>query len=433
MIKLIYGATLLLLTATALAEETRPTVYDPDPQHLLNRLYTAIATRVEGGERFGVDNVTPFYEPFDDSAQVAALAEELIASKAVLSSLSDLKRALLLHDVWTAFDTAAAFKDRKTLRPLARAVRVLAMDDQSIARLPDNYEAAAKSGAFLRDFNPTNPDRAFLPPDLFDPQGPWVQIGETGTGHPLARMHVDAASARSAFMVFIRCPGGREATLAYLNALNLFRAPFTLSENPIGTRYDPDGKHPVRMDVVRINPQTPQIPAGTIFSLVRQMAVVNDKLQPVMTKITQSVQFRVYKTNDWDFTRDSREAFARSQSPFEITMTRADLLAGRAGGLHRVADDEAFPTLAGIVRLEWTRAQRLKGHVVMPTCPLCHSGSGILSVNTYTARFDRERNLLDRGPSLMPADYPEYQRETTMARKRQRYEWGVLQGLLADD
>jgi hypothetical protein len=426
--KLLQGAAALLMTATALAAEPPPSIYDPNPQHLANRLYAAVAIRTEEGRRFGIDNVTAFHEPFDDSAQVAALADELVANKDLVSSLGDLKRALLLHDVWTAFDVAARVNDRKALRPLARAVRALAMDEQSIARLPDNYADAVRSGAFARDFDPEHPGRAFLPPDLFDPRGPWVQIDELGLGI-IAPMHVNAVAARSAFMVFIRCPGGREATLNYLNTLNLYRAPLTLVPDPIGTQYDPNGNRTVRVDVARFNPQTPQFPAGTIFALVRQMAVVSDALQPAATKITQSIQFRVYKTTDFDYSlRDIRENFARSQLPFEIVMTRRDLLKSHAGGLHRVAENESFFT--GDIMMEWKRTQVLTGPVVLSTCVGCHLGPGILSVNTYTQFDGRPSRSLN--PSLLPATETDNQWRSTLDNKKSRYEWGLLQGILTE-
>ena len=430
--KVLLGAALILtVTATALADEAPPAVYDPDPQHVFNRLYAAIAVRTEGGKRFGIDNVTAFSERFDDSAQVAALADELVARKDLVTSLGELKRSLLLHDVWTAFDVAALFDDRKALRPLARAVRVLAMDEQSIARLPDNYADAVLSGAFAKDFDPQHADRAFLPADLFDPQGPWIQLGEMGVDL-VAPMHVSAVGARSAFMVFIRCPGGREATLGYLNTLNLYRAPLALVQDPIATAYEPSGERPVRSDVVMLDRKTPQFPPGTVVALVRQMAVVNNKLQPVMTRITQSIQFRVYKTTDWDWSRDARENFQKSQHPFEVTMTRADLLARRTGGLHQLADDETSQELTGSVRMEWTRAQKLRGPVVMSTCLRCHGGPGIFSVNAYSGLFDDSRRRA-LNPSLIPSVDPDYQRQTTMSRKMQRYDWGLLQGILTAD
>jgi hypothetical protein len=424
------AAPFLLVTATVLADEAPPAIYDQDPQHISNRLYAAIAIRTEGGKRFGIDSVTPFYEPFDDSAQVAALADELVARKDLLSSLGELKRSLLLHDVWTAFDMAASFNDRKALGPLARAVGALAMDEQSIARLPDNYADAVRSGSFARDFDPEHEERAFLPANLFDPQGPWILVGETGADL-VAPMHVAAVSARSAFMVFIRCPGGREATLGYLKTLNLYRAPFELIQDPVGTAYEARGERPVRLDAIMLNRKTPQLPPGTVVALVRQMAVVNDRLQPVMTRITQSIQFRVYKTIDWDWSRDARENFDRTQHPFEITITRADLFERRSGGLHQLAADETSQELTGSVRMEWTRAQKLRGPVVMSTCIRCHGAPGVFSVNTYSGRFDDSRRRA-LNPSLLPSDDPDYQRRATMERKVQRYDWGLLKGILLE-
>lgn len=244
-------------------------------------------------------------------------------------------------------------------------------------------------------------------------------------------MHVNAVAARSAFMVFVRCPGGRASTLDYLNTLNLYRTPLALIEDPIGIEYDPRGERQIRTNVIMLNPQTPQLPKGTIVALVRKMAVVNDMLQPVMTRITQSIQFRVYKTNDWDWSRSTRENFESSQRPFEITMTRRDLLARREGGLHQLSDSETAQEFSGSVGMDWTRAMKLRGPVVMSTCVRCHGRPGVFSVNTYVGMFDDSR----RGalnPSLTPADDTYDQHAATMDKKRQRYDWGVLHGILVD-
>jgi hypothetical protein len=229
-------------------------------------------------------------------------------------------------------------------------------------------------------------------------------------------------------MMFVKCPGGREATLQYLNALNLYRAPFTLTADPIGMRYSPNGNRPVRTDAVRLNEQTPQFPAGTVFALVRQMMIVDDTLQPAATKITQSVQFRVYISTDFDYSRDLRESFARSQRTFELAMTRRDLLAARAGGLRQIASDETGQDLVGSVHMDFDRAQRLRGPVVMSMCGQCHSAPGIFSVNTYTGLLSRTRPL---NPSLMPAEAPDYQQRATIQMKKERFDWGLLQGMLA--
>jgi hypothetical protein len=44
--KMFQGAALLFLTAMAHAAEAPPPIYDPDPQHIFNRLYAAIPSPV---------------------------------------------------------------------------------------------------------------------------------------------------------------------------------------------------------------------------------------------------------------------------------------------------------------------------------------------------------------------------------------------------
>ena len=55
----------------------------------------------------------------------------------------------------------------------------------------------------------------FLPADLFQPNGSWVLVSAQG-GDPAAPAHVAAFFGRSTFLIFMRLPAGREATLAYL-------------------------------------------------------------------------------------------------------------------------------------------------------------------------------------------------------------------------
>ena len=56
----------------------------------------------------------------------------------------------------------------------------------------------------------------------------------------IAPFHVGSFSGRSTFQIFIRCPGGRKATLAYLQTLNLYRTPWALEPAVIAT----DTVHP---------------------------------------------------------------------------------------------------------------------------------------------------------------------------------------------
>jgi hypothetical protein len=420
-----WGAIVALSCAAAQAAGGPAAIYDPDPGHLWNRIYHAIAVRTEAGKQYGADSSQPFRANlfFDDPAHLAALLDEFLQTDGQDRGSGDLKRALFLHDVWTAFDTAVAVSGHEALqRRLAGVIGRLRMSRQAIARLPDNYAAALKSGALAADFDPAHPEKAFLPPDLFDPEGAWVQIGESGLG-VTTPTHVTAFSGRSVFMVFIRCPGGREATLSYLEKLNLHRTPWALQPADIGTRY-PD-KRRVRMDERRLDPATPQFPPGTVVALLRQMMVVDENLEPVPTPITQSVQLRVYRKIGNAFFQN-REGFPASQSVSELTMRRVDLLAGRAGGLHQVTDDETEHQLLAQFH-STTRAEALRGPVVLSTCGSCHNGNGILSVNTYTRLFNF-RTLPT--PQLLPAGDPDYQRQATASWKKEQFNWGLLRGLL---
>ena len=92
-----------------------------------------------------------------------------------------------------------------------------ALSATEIDALPDNYARAASTGKLPTVYSPEHPEIAFLPRDLKDQNGPWVQLGEAGLG-PVAPFHVQMLSGRSSFLVFINCPGGRAATLAYLES-----------------------------------------------------------------------------------------------------------------------------------------------------------------------------------------------------------------------
>jgi len=410
----------VLLCVPVQAADKQVAIYDQDPEHLWNRLYRAVAMRTEAGTQYGADNSGPFDEEFDDPEKLAAVLDEFLNTNGPDQASGDLNRALLLHDIWAASDLAARSQHKVLRRQLASVVGRLRMQDQAIARLQDNYAEAVKSGGFGKDFDPAHPDEAFLPPDLFDMNGPWVQIGESGLGL-VAPVHVEALSGRSAFRVFIRCPGGRKATLAYLERLNLYRTPWAHKPAEIGITY-PDERR-VRSEPP-LEPATPQFPEDTIVALVRQMAVINDKIEPVMTPITQSVQFRVFRKVDTTGYRDWRTDFAESQLVYEIAMRRRDLLAGKSGGLHQVAPDEAEYQLIG--GLHGTRAVQLRGSVVLSTCARCHTANGIFSVNTYT----RMLGPATINPQLLPADSADYQGRATMEWKVQQFDWGLLRGPL---
>ena len=424
-------AIMTLICATAHAAQPPPAIYDRNPEHLWNRIYAAIAVRTEGGLDYGVDNSEPFHDSFDNPQKLVTILDEFLHQHGEDRAPGALRRALLLNDVWAAFDLTnspvVGAEGASLRRRLARVIGRLRMQSPQISSLPDNYAQAVASTAFAADFDPEHPERAFLPPDLLDVKGQWVEIGEDALG-PVAPFHVEMLSGRSVFRVFIRCPGGRQATLAYLETLNLYPTPWELNPQDIGTRY-PDHTR-IRMRPLLFNHATPQFPPGTIVALVRQMMVINDELQPVPTSITQKVQFRVFKHTGEAGRIQTQGDFNSHQLVYELVMRRSDLLAGGQGGFHAVTPDEAEYQLTTLP-MGVSREAHLRGVVVLSTCERCHLANGIFSVNTYGRTFSPA--AAHDNPQLLPATSVGYQGNATATWKTTQFNWGVLRGLLQTD
>jgi hypothetical protein len=232
-------------------------------------------------------------------------------------------------------------------------------------------------------------------------------------------------SGRSAFLVFIRCPGGREATLSYLQRLNLYPTPWQPNVESVGTRYRDNQQ--VRGTVLTPDPKTPQFPEGTTVALVRRMMVIDENLDPVVTPITQKIQFRVYRKLKYapQEIHDGRDAFDQTQSAYEIVLRRRELIAGTDGGLRPVSADEREHQ-ALLVPIARNSNSYFTGPIVLSTCATCHSAEGIFSVRSYLGMFDHN----PANPQLLPADQPEYQGLATARWKKAQFNWGMLEGLL---
>src|SRR5207248_2109102 len=106
--------------------------------------------------------------------------------------------------------------------------------------------------------------RAFLPPDLLDPDGAWIAYGEpngvVAVGHTLAYR------GRSAFLVLLNFAEGRDATLAYLR------------------------QHPQRS----LNAIGSSLPQDAQVALVRQTLLIDDHGEIVPAPIIEQLQIRVY-------------------------------------------------------------------------------------------------------------------------------------------
>ncbi len=401
--------------------------FDPDPEHAANRAYRHLYSRTAAdGQVYDQESLDPVFLPQSrfltegaSHRQALAVLDDFLRSQATRPLKDPLRRAVLQHDLWGVFGTSAGWVSREVLatpdgrvvvtqrlldrgdaeepRPrerralqkrLALAMRSLALTAAAIEALPDNLAAAVKGGALPREFDPKHPARPFLPPDLFAPDGPWVAVrNSTREDRLAAPEHTAFAKGRSVFTVLLRLPGGRRQTQAYLK--NLDRA----ADSRQGF---------------------PPLPEGAQTALVRQMLLIDDqgKLRP--SRLTESLLLRVYHRNDLGH-------------PFALKLRRAELFAGRGGGLHAVTATETsyfdFQTRGGDP-FEVEPKKRWAPPTLLNTCRNCHErreGRGILSVAILWAGT-RERK------GLVGSD-PKQQDRATMAWLQRTYTWGLLQGL----
>ena len=392
----IIGFALCLLTGCSLVAADPPvksdpiTHYDPNPAHLWNRLHATLLTRPDrDGKTIGHDTLDPVVFPTTKRllegprhAEAVKLLDEFLADGHTLVRDS-VKRAVMQRDLWAVFDWAAYPFGNFYTSPietrtgplqerLAKAIRKLAPSKAEAEALPDTYARAVKSKAFPVAFDPAKPNDPFLAPDLFDPAGPWVCVtGPHDLPTPVASEHVRVFAGRSAFLVFIRLPEGRKATLAYLDKLNSFTKPWKAPRE--------------------LNPEVPQFPVGTQVALVRQLAIVTDDGKPTPTPLTESVQFRTYR-EILPPEKETEPHAEKAQGLVELELRRADLFAGRNGGLRAVKGDDLVPRALMSFRgwddpFEAKQEVTHSHHQLEPAfrqCAECHSRGGIRGVNSYT-------------------------------------------------
>jgi hypothetical protein len=406
---------------------SKQSIYHADPEHLWNRLHEALFVRVGPDDRtYGQDRLEPLLwggskhlleEP--SHKRTVALLEEFLKNNGEKLIEDPLKRAVLQRDLWLVFnwlegdhyhfyepelkpEEVQEARDRLR-RPLAAVIGRLALIPDQIKKLPDNYTAAVASVNFPKRFDPEHPERPYLPPDLFAANGPWVCIGRPDG--PIAPEHLRDTGTNvftnSAFLVFLRLPDGRAATLDYLKRLRSFDQPLRVEakEPTIGLKYLP-------------NLKLPQLPVGTEVALVRRALLIASPNTPTATPLTESVQLRVYLEVPEMTSRTLRAALggkpqAQSwQSFHEFRLTRAELFAGRAGGLRAVGPAELDFHIPFFLwyRDEFENAEYREARpldrsfsersqsAIKEDCFACHSLPGVASFNSY---FNFRGNLVD--------------------------------------
>jgi hypothetical protein len=413
-------------------------VYDADPHHLWNRLHAALFVRIaRDGREYGADRVDPLLwigskYLLDGPRHEHALAalREFVDTHGERLMADPLKRAVMQRDLWAVFDWLSGEHANfappplgpdvvrtavsRLRAPLATAIARLALTRAEIGALPDNYAAAVRAGTF--------------PHDILADKGGWVLVGRPDG--PVAAHHVrDAGPGKnSVFLVAIRLPDGRAATLRFIERLRSFPGALW-----VGSGYP--------------NPDLPQFPAGTRVALVRRALLVDTAGEIVPTRLTEQVQLRTYREvrpmtaqEFEDAHRVDESMFARAGQDFEeFSLSRADLLAHRGGGLLPLSRTRPFFltfSSQGIDEFELRSARTGDGERDRPTgvidarrlCRDCHAAPGVYSFNAYfpfrlMSPGDARAARLSE-TSLAAAE------QTAVEWKEQQVDWRTLQGML---
>lgn len=414
------------------------TIYDSDTNHLWNRLNETLFERTaQDGKKYGLDELDILYWFRTTNLlagishqQAISILDEFINTHGEKLIRDPLKRALLQRDLWELFDWTASpwpsvpyAQERKELQKrLAVVIRRLALTTNEITSLPDNYAQTEIKNS---------PD---LPQGLFQTTGDWVNLApndSTYAQEEIAPTHDHFADGHSAFLVMLRLPGGRQATVSYLNQLHTFEHFWIYQTNQFATTNSP-------REILTLNTNLPEFPTNTEWALVRRMFVIdaNGNIQP--TRIVESIQLRRY----YAFTHPTifmvtnssggvSEQFIPPQNLYEFQMSRRQNCA-----LREVAKDEKDFLFVhfmgkGFDPFEWKSddsqvpdSSTFKG-TVLESCRTCHVARGIYSVNVYAGMF--HTRSIDP-PQLFNLDADD-EMKAVLGWKREQYSWGLLQGL----
>lgn len=396
-----------------------PALYDPDPWHPWNRLYSVlIRPHLGAGSQLSAPLDPPSFRTADQETAPAPKVLTLLKefTESIPPESANLKRALMQRDLLAIFHEMAsgtsmhltpedwAQHRHEVSEALVRAIRHLALPAKEIRVLPDNFALASQSAAISKKYDAEQPG-PFLPGDLLQEGSDWILLHPSGSGSVTAPTHFKLFQGQSAFEVRMRHPEGRAAGEAYLKSLAEMPDPWVSANPPTGAR--PDQK-------LIPNPATPQFPPGTMWSLVRRAILADQEGLPVVSPLVESVQIRVYRSilerqeihrlpafqsqlkalekegKEYDYDNLFSEY---SQTVFEWEMRRDLLL--NTGGFHLTAPED----------LKYRRYFHVaQNRPVSGFCAQCHSAAGIHSVQSRNRIFEE---MLARPPELRPSNREE--------------------------
>ena len=387
-------------TATSPVVEPHPrerqsawSIYDPDPDHPWNRVFRQLYQRTAAnGDEYGADELDPllWFDTThlltgDSHRQAVQVLDEFLSGGAENLIRDPLKRAMFQRDLWAVYDWAAYPAEphpaeRGALQVhLVDIMKRVALSKEEILSLPDNYNFAVDSGTYPVEVKPDHPETAFLPPELFQSESAWVTVGRQGG--PVAMTHTEAFPffGRSVFLVFMRSPHGREATLDFIDSLNT-------------------GPNPVTAIDLEV-------------ALVRRMLLIDDQGELIPSPLVETVQIR---------------HFSPAQTFYEFELDRRNLFDGPAGGLVLKYDLFLRFMSHGDV-FNQPDLPHLRA-AVPDICKGCHSPD--LTTTQTIISYSRQRfSLPDNSRPVLFATTTESEAQTVMEWKRDHDTWRSLTSL----
>ncbi len=330
------------------------TLYDADPTHVANRVYKALFAWKSNEE--APPSHWPKQKMALDTATLKAALDELLQVNISKEFPDPVKRVFLQRDLWLTFDwlaqqsSAIGSENPVIERKLVRCIQHIALPLAQLRQLPDNYDEQLTSDIFPIEFDRANPNTPFLPGGLWTRNSAWIMVGDRDTRGILAAQHVDFFRGHSAYMIFVRVPAGRTATINYLNKLTT---------------------------AAMAHSKLPELPEGSQMALVNQIMAIDDKGMPFPTTITESVQVRVYRQPKKSLTMAND-----AQSRFEFRLDRAALFAHKPATLRPIDGKETDWEFINYLGQKKADAEG-KGQI-MASCFDCHNEAGVESFKTFT-------------------------------------------------
>jgi hypothetical protein len=233
-------------------------------------------------------------------AHAILLIDNALKEPQLIDEQKPVARLVLQRAAWATFDWLAETHYRERLRPegitkpatpewavdtdaentnlrnlLARLIRRLALTEDQIDRLPNNYttQPLTDAGERIRLAN-----RLELPEDLFKREGPWLQLvywsnNRIGVAHEVNRGN------RSESLLFLRLPGGRGEGLEFIESFNERARQEALPLLP-----------DVGVGAKKLPGAAPVVPSGTQMLLLTRMLAILPSGELVSTPLIESIE-----------------------------------------------------------------------------------------------------------------------------------------------